>query len=73
MPEPKSKVFKVVQKTVHEDAPTRTRLIRADRRSAVESFLLAEVTIDVASQDDLLALAKTVEVENVSPSDPAAA
>lgn len=65
MSEPKSKVWKVNQKTVAEDAPLRTRLIRASRRSEVESFLLAEHTIEIASQDDLLDLAKTVEVENV--------
>lgn len=60
-----SKVFKVIQKVAADDAPTRTRLIRADRRTAVESFLLAEAKIDVASQDDLLDLAGKVTVESV--------
>lgn len=62
------KIFLVTQANADEgtqvdEGATRKRLIRADRRSAVEAYLLNEVTIAVASQDDLVDLAKTVDVE----------
>lgn len=67
--EAKLKIFKVTHANADEgtqtdEGATRVRLIRADRRAAVESFLLSEVTIDVATQEDCFALSRNgVDIE----------
>jgi hypothetical protein len=60
-----TRIYVVAPKVVDAelDAPERRRLVRATGLAQVRQYLASEVHVTLASQDDLVALAKTVTVE----------
>lgn len=72
MADAKKKIFLVKQAnadagTQADEGATRVRLIRADKRKAIEAFLLSEVTIEVATQEDCFALSRNgVDIEEAA-------
>lgn len=68
MAEPQAKVFIVTGKLAEADHDKKPRLIRAERRSQVEAFLLNELNIVPATADDAFAAYQQgVTIENVKP------